>query len=46
MTWPRSEGGLYFDFPQYYNIFSRKSTLAGTKTVRNTNRRLLNSYPG
>ncbi|TPE48867.1 D-alanyl-D-alanine carboxypeptidase [Amaricoccus solimangrovi] len=37
---------LYYDFPQYYNIFSRVATSAGLKTVRNTNRRLLDSYPG
>ena len=37
---------LYFDFPQYYNLFSRNSTSAGIKTVRNTNRRLLDAYAG
>ncbi len=37
---------LYYDFPQYYNIFSRNSTSAGLATVRNTNRRLLDAYPG
>jgi D-alanyl-D-alanine carboxypeptidase len=37
---------LYFDFPQYYNIFGRVSTSAGIKTVRSSNRRLLNSYSG
>lgn len=37
---------LYYDFPQYYNIFSRNSTSAGLQTVRNTNRRLLDAYPG
>ncbi len=37
---------LYFDFPQYYNLFSRNATSAGVKTVRNTNRRLLDAYPG
>lgn len=37
---------LFFDFPQYYNIFSRNSTSAGLATVRNTNRRLLDAYPG
>ena len=37
---------LIYDFPQYYNIFSRNSTSAGIATVRNTNRRLLDAYPG
>lgn len=37
---------LVYDFPQYYNIFSRNSTSAGVGTVRNTNRRLLDAYPG
>ncbi len=37
---------LYFDFPQYYNIFSRLSENAGIATVRNTNRRFLNGYRG
>lgn len=37
---------LYYDFPQYYNIFSREATSAGLKTVKNTNRRLLDAYPG
>ncbi|WP_424927985.1 serine hydrolase [Amaricoccus tamworthensis] len=37
---------LFYDFPQYYNLFSRQSTSAGIKTVRNTNRRLLSDYPG
>lgn len=37
---------LFFDFPQYYNIFSRNSTSAGLMTVKNTNRRLLDAYPG
>ncbi|MDA8585930.1 D-alanyl-D-alanine carboxypeptidase [Rhodobacteraceae bacterium] len=37
---------LFYDFPQYYNIFSRKSTDTGVKMVSNTNRRLLGSYRG
>ncbi len=37
---------LFYDFPDYYNIFSRRSTDAGVKTVTNTNRRLLNAYRG
>ncbi|PCH73944.1 MAG: D-alanyl-D-alanine carboxypeptidase [Rhodobacteraceae bacterium] len=37
---------LLYDYPQYYNLFSRKSTNAGMKTVNNTNRRLLAAYRG
>jgi D-alanyl-D-alanine carboxypeptidase len=37
---------LFYDFPEYYNLFSRRSTDAGGKTVYNTNRRLLGSYRG
>ena len=37
---------LFYDFPQYYNIFSRRSTDAGIATVNNTNRRFLDSYKG
>ena len=37
---------LFYDFPDYYNIFARRSTDAGLKTVNNTNRRLLNAYRG
>lgn len=37
---------LFYDFPEYYNLFSRRSTDAGVKTVNNTNRRLLDAYPG
>jgi D-alanyl-D-alanine carboxypeptidase len=37
---------LFFDYPQYYNIFSRRSTDAGIATVRNTNSALLNAYEG
>ncbi len=37
---------LYFDFPAYWNIFSRKATYAAGKQVWNTNRRLLASYRG
>jgi len=37
---------LFYDFPQYYNIFSRRSTDAGMATVNNTNRRFLDSYKG
>lgn len=37
---------LVYDFPQYYNIFSRRSTDAGMAEVYNTNRRFLNAYEG
>ncbi|WP_299639861.1 D-alanyl-D-alanine carboxypeptidase family protein [uncultured Ruegeria sp.] len=37
---------LLYDYPQYYNLFSRQSTNAGIKTVPNTNRRLLAAYKG
>ena len=37
---------IFYDFPQYYNIFSRRSTDAGLREVANTNRRFLDSYKG
>ena len=37
---------LFYDFPEYYNLFSRQSTDAGIKSVANTNRRLLANYRG
>jgi D-alanyl-D-alanine carboxypeptidase len=37
---------LFYDFPQYYNIFSRRSTDAGMAKVNNTNRRFLDAYRG
>ncbi len=37
---------LFYDFPQYYNIFSRRSTDAGVAEVYSTNRKFLNSYSG
>lgn len=37
---------ILFDYPDYYNLFSRTETDAGVKTVANTNRRLLSDYPG
>ncbi len=36
---------LYFDFPQYYNLFGRKTARAAGKRLYNTNR-LLSSYRG
>jgi D-alanyl-D-alanine carboxypeptidase len=37
---------LFYDFPEYYNIFSRRETDAGMTKVRNTNRRFLDAYKG
>ena len=37
---------VFYDFPDYYNLFSRKQTSAGTRMVANTNRRLLGAYRG
>ena len=37
---------VIYDFPQYYNLFSRRSADAGIATVHHTNRRWLNSYRG
>ncbi|WP_272833924.1 serine hydrolase [Paracoccus fistulariae] len=37
---------LFYDFPQYYNLFSRRSADAGIAKVSSTNRRFLDSYQG
>ena len=37
---------LIYDFPQYYNLFSRRVADAGVAEVANTNHRFLDSYPG
>ena len=37
---------VLYDYPQYYNLFSRHSTHAGVREVANTNRRLLSAYRG
>ncbi len=37
---------MIYDYPQYYNLFSRRSTDVGGRTVYNTNRRLLGNYKG
>lgn len=37
---------VIYDFPQYYNLFSRRTADAGMATVQHTNRRWLDSYPG
>ncbi len=37
---------LFYDYPQYYNLFSRLTADAGISTVSHTNRQLLQSYRG
>jgi len=37
---------LFYDYPKYYNLFSRLTANAGVRTVSHTNRRLLQSYRG
>ncbi len=37
---------MVYDYPQYYNLFSRRTADAGVAEVANTNRRFLDSYPG
>ena len=37
---------LFYDFPQYYNIFSRRTADAGIAQVTNTNSRFLDGYEG
>ncbi|AXC50006.1 D-alanyl-D-alanine carboxypeptidase [Paracoccus suum] len=37
---------LFYDFPQYYSIFSRRSADAGVGTVNSTNARFLDNYQG
>ncbi|GLS87510.1 serine-type D-Ala-D-Ala carboxypeptidase [Cypionkella aquatica] len=37
---------LFYDYPQYYNIFSRRSADAGIAKVANTNRKFLDAYKG
>ncbi len=37
---------LFYDYPEYYNLFSRRATDAGVTQVRNTNRRFLDAYRG
>lgn len=37
---------LLYDFPQYYNLFSRRTADAGIAHVANTNRRFLDAYEG
>ncbi len=37
---------MIYDYPEYYNLFSRQTADAGIKQVSHTNRRLLQSYAG
>jgi D-alanyl-D-alanine carboxypeptidase len=37
---------VFYDYPDYYNLFSRKTADAGVRTVAHTNTRFLNSYAG
>lgn len=37
---------VFYDYPQYYNLFSRISADTQMKTVYHTNRRMLRSYRG
>ncbi len=37
---------LFYDFPQFYNIFSRRTADAGVAKVVNTNSRFLDGYEG
>lgn len=37
---------LFYDFPEYYNLFSRLTADAGVREVAHTNSRFLNSYKG
>jgi D-alanyl-D-alanine carboxypeptidase len=37
---------LFYDYPEYYNLFSRITTNAGGTQVANTNRRFLSAYRG
>lgn len=37
---------LFYDFPDYYNLFSRITADAGVKKVSHTNRKLLQAYRG
>lgn len=37
---------LFYDFPQYYSLFSRRTADAGVAQVASTNKRFLDEYPG
>src|SRR6056297_2908738 len=40
------ERHLFYDYPEYYNLFSRITADAGVRKVYHTNRKLLGSYRG
>ncbi|WP_298496294.1 D-alanyl-D-alanine carboxypeptidase family protein [uncultured Maritimibacter sp.] len=37
---------LFYDYPAYYNLFSRKTENVNGKAINNTNRRFLDAYQG
>jgi len=37
---------VFYDYPDYYNLFSRRTANAGSKKVNHTNRRFLANYRG
>ncbi len=37
---------VFYDYPEYYNLFSRRTGHAGIKQVRHTNSRFLDNYRG
>lgn len=37
---------MIYDYPMYYNLFSRKTVDAGVRSVSHTNSRMLSSYKG
>lgn len=37
---------VIYDYPEYYNLWSRRTADAGVKVVRHTNRRMLSEYRG
>ncbi len=37
---------VFFDYPEYYHLFSRRTANAGIKKVRHTNTRFLTNYQG
>ncbi|MGB0797914.1 MAG: D-alanyl-D-alanine carboxypeptidase family protein, partial [Planktomarina sp.] len=37
---------ILYDYPEYYNLFSRRTADAGVRSVSNTNTRLLSAYRG
>ncbi len=37
---------VLYDYPEYYHLFSRRTTMVAGRQLPNTNRRLLNAYKG